>query len=63
MNCMKHRRAREKQVDRIIHPLLKDRIDRFMAESMIIGTDKALENLRKENEALKEQNNKNNDSN
>lgn len=63
MNCMKYRRAREKRVNRTIHPLLKDRIDRFMAESMIIGTDKALENLRKETEALKEQNNRNNETN
>ena len=63
MNCMKHIRAREKQVNRTIHPLLKNRIDRFMAESMIIGTDKALENLRKETEALKEQNNRNNETN
>lgn len=63
MNCMKHRRAREKHVNRTINPLLKDRIDRFMAESMIIGTDQALENLRKETEALKEQNNINNETN
>lgn len=57
MNCMKHRRQREKSCDKVVRELLGQKIQQVMRESMIIGVDGALENLRKETEALKEANN------
>lgn len=57
MNCMKHRRQREKGCDKVVRELLGQKIQQVMRESMIIGVDGALENLRKETEALKEANN------